>query len=50
MGFSMKLVLCDLQSGFFFRAFVNLLLETAMTAKITFDEFGKPKPHLKRYV
>ena len=28
----------------FFRAFVNLLVETAMTTEITFDEFVKPKP------
>ena len=40
--FQSSCVLCVLHCGFF-RAFVNLLVETAITTKITFDDFVKPK-------
>ena len=44
MGFSIKMCSLCFALCFFFLAFVNLLVKTAMTTKITFDEFVQPKP------
>ena len=42
--FQSSCVLCVLHCDFFCHTLVNLSVDTAMTTKITFDEFVKPKP------